>query len=192
MASWPRWGRWGAVALAYGLLGLAFWLMTQDVAWLRLVGLAVFGLAMPLMVHAGRAVMRERSRYADRRYLREFMPAMLIYMALMLYVWPLQKGLPVGWLKGALALSPALPVAWVIVASIRFVLASDELERRQHLEALAIGVSLVCVVSIALGLLAAARLIVVDGTYVLLGVYPAICLVYGITRCVLVRCARAE
>jgi hypothetical protein len=182
MARWPTWVRWCAVCVTYGLFGVSFWLMMLGPV-LRVVGLVCLAVAMPLIVRGGRAVTGERSRAGDRRFVREFVPAMLIYMVVMLYLWPLQKGMGPGWPKTALALLPLLPISWVILASIRHVLASDELERRQHLEALAIGVALVCVAGMALGLLGAAGVLVLDGTTVLLLLYPAICLTYGAIRC---------
>jgi hypothetical protein len=182
MDRWPAWARWGTTCVTYALFGLSFWLMTRG-AGLRLLGLACFAVSMPLMIFSGRALSGERTRAGDRRFVREFVPAMLIYMVLMLYVWPWQKGMAIGWPKIGLVLLPMLPIGWVILASIRHVLSSDELERRQHLEALAIAVSLVCVASLALGLLGAAGVLVPDGSLVLLLVYPAICLTYGVTRC---------
>jgi hypothetical protein len=168
-----------------------FWLIALG-GVVRLLGLAMLAVGIPLSVHAGRALRRERSRTVERRYAREFMPAMLIYMVAMLYVWPLQKTMEPGWLKVAAALLPVLPIAWLIVASIRYVLGHDELERRQHLEALAIGVAIVSVASMVLGFLAAAKLIVVDASLALLLVYPALSITYGMTHCVLVWRSRAE
>jgi hypothetical protein len=192
MDTWPTWARWGAVAFAYVLLAGGLYLMLQDGLLLRLLGLAVFAVTMPLLVCTSRALMRERYRAADRRYLREFIPAMLIYMAVMLYAWPLQKGMSPGALKTALVLSPMLPIGWVIVVCIRHVLASDELERRQHVEAIAISAAVVSMVSMALGLLGAAKILVLEGTFVLLLLYPALCLVYGAVRSLLVWRARCE
>lgn len=192
MTGWPAWGRWLAVVLLYIWLIAGFWLMVRSGFGLRLLGLAMFAAGLPFLVHSGRILMRERSRAADRRYTREFMPAMLLYMVVMLYVWPLQRGMPPGWLKTVTVLSPMLPIVWVIWASIRYVLASDEMQRRQHLEALAIGVSIVSVASLALGFLSAAKLLVLDASLVLLMVYPAICITYGVTRCLLISCARSE
>ncbi|PXV59115.1 hypothetical protein SAMN04487785_10635 [Dyella jiangningensis] len=192
MELWPAWARWGALTVAYGLLAASFWLMIRDGQLMKLLGLAVFAVGLPFLVYLGRAVGRERCRAADRRYVREFMPAMLVYMVVMLYAWPLQKGMAPGALKTALVLSPMLPIGWVIVACIRHVLASDELERRQHLEAIAISASVVGVVSMALGFLGAAKIFVLDGTFVLLFVYPALCLVYGAVRGYLVWRARRE
>ncbi|RDI97223.1 hypothetical protein DVT68_17870 [Dyella solisilvae] len=185
MADWPAWGRSAALLLAYALLAGGVWLMAVGGAAARFAGVLAVALSLPLLVHAGRAVARERSRASDRRYLREFMPAIVGYMLFMLYVWPLQKGMDPGWLKTALVLSPMLPVAGIIRASLRHVLASDERERRQHMEALAIGVVIVSLGSCALGFLGAARILVLDGATVLLFVYPAICITYGLACCFL-------
>lgn len=192
LETWPTWARWGAVAFTYALLAASFVLMIQDSALVKLLGLAVFATGLPLMVYTGRALMRERCRAGDRRYIREFMPAIVIYMVVMLYAWPLQKGMPPGVLKTALVLSPMLPIAWIIIASVRHILASDELERRQHLESIAISASIVGVASMALGFLGAAKVLVLDGTLVLLFVYPALCLVYGAFRSYLIWRARRE
>ena len=191
MATWPKWGRWTFLVLTYVLLGSSFWLMFQG-ALLRVIGLLVFALAVPLIVRSAQAMARERYREGDRRFMREFLPAMVIYMVAMLYVWPLQKGMAPGLLKTALVLSPMLPISWAILASIRHVLSSDELERRQHLEAAAMGVAIVSVVSLALGLLSAAKILVLDSAIVLLMVYPALCLTYGAARCFLVWRAHRE
>jgi hypothetical protein len=143
-------------------------------------------------MRVSQALGRERCRPADRRYMREFLPAMLIYMVVMLYLWPLQKGMPPGGLKTLLVLSPVLPIGWAILACVRYVLAGDEMERQQHLEAIAISAALISLVSMALGFLGAAKVLVLDGGMVLLFVYPAFCIVYGITRGVLVLRARRE
>lgn len=192
MHTWPAWGRWLVLMGAYGLMGEGFWLMVMSSLTLRVLGLLAFVLSMPLMIHAGRAVKKERSRAVERRYVREFMPAMVLYLVIMLYVWPLQKTMDAGGLKLATALLPVLPIAWVIVACIRYVLGSDELERRRHLEAVAIGAAVVSIASMALGFLAAAKVLMVDGSLVLLLFYPALCITYGVVRCGLMWRSSAE
>ncbi|RAO76638.1 hypothetical protein CA260_01565 [Dyella jiangningensis] len=191
MHAWPAWGRWLAMATTGALLAAGFWLITLSGA-ARVLGLALLAAGIPLSVHVGRAARRERSRTVEHRYARQFMPAMLVYMVVMLYVWPMQKTMEPGLLKVAAALLPVVPIAWLIVASIRYVLGHDELERRQHLEALAIGVAIVSVASMVLGFLAAAKLIVVDASLALLLIYPALSITYGMTHCVLVWRGRAE
>lgn len=191
MHTWPSWGRWLALASSVALVAAGLGLMLGGGALQRLLGLALFGLAAPVTVHAGRAVHRERSRAIDHRYAREFMLAMLLYMASMLFVWPLHKTMEPGALKLLIALTPVLPIAWVVVATIRYVLGADELERRQHLEAIAVSVAIVSIASLVLGFLSAAKALVLDSTMVLLMVYPALCFTYGVAHCVMVWRARA-
>jgi len=73
---------------------------------------------------------------------------------------------------------PVLFIAW---AMVRYVNHCDELERRQHLEAAGVAVLVVSIVAMSLGLLAAAKLVVLDGALMLLMVLPALCVVYGLT-----------
>ncbi|WP_430392299.1 hypothetical protein [Dyella sp. 20L07] len=192
MHTWPTWGRWLTLTTSYALLIGGLWLMVVGSSALRVLGLAAFVVAVPLTVHANRAVRKERSRKVDQRYAREFMPAMVAYVLFMLHVWPLQKTMESGWLKVATALLPVLPIAWLIIASIRYVLGCDEMERRQHLEALAVAVAIVSVVSMTLGFLAAAKVVTINGTTALFMVYPVLCFTYGVVHCGLVWRSRAE
>jgi hypothetical protein len=192
MHAWPAWARWLVLVAAYGLLAGGFWLMVTGSLPQRVLGVLAFASSMPLTIRAGRACMKERSRTFERRYARQFGAAMVLYVMVMLYVWPLQKTMEAGALKLIIALLPVLPIAWVIIACIRYVLSSDELERRQHLEAVAIGAAIVSIVSMILGFLAAAKVWVVDGSLALLMVYPALGFTYGATRCWLVKRSRAE
>jgi hypothetical protein len=192
MASWPTWGRWAAATLTGLALAASFWLLIHRGVLLRLLGLTLFAAALPLMMRIQQAMKHERCRPADRRYMREFLPAMLLYMVVMLFLWPVQKGLPPGWLKTLVVLSPMLPIGWAILACVRYVLAGDEMERRQHLDAIAISASLISLVSMALGFLCAAKVLVLDAGLVLLFVYPMLCIVYGVVRAFLVLRARRE
>lgn len=121
------------------------------------------------------------ARQAYRRYLREFLPAMAVYMAVMLLLWPQVPHLQNPWWKGALALTPVLPMVFVVRAMVRLVLGSDELEQRIHLIGLAAATACVGVVSMAGGFLAAAHVIALDGT-VLIWVFPVLVLSYGFAR----------
>jgi hypothetical protein len=78
-------------------------------------------------------------RAVHKRYLREFIPAILIYM-LLVY-------LSVRWLRSvdgtvaraAVTLLPVLPIAFIIRAMVRAIRGQDELERRTDLESISIG-----------------------------------------------------
>ena len=78
-------------------------------------------------------------RTVHKRYLREFIPAMLAYMALILLFGTLvQRTESTAW-RAVLALLPLLPILLVIRAMIRVIRDQDELERRIDLEAIAIA-----------------------------------------------------
>ncbi|HEY9112946.1 MAG TPA: hypothetical protein VIM92_14365 [Rhodanobacteraceae bacterium] len=125
-----------------------------------------------MLTYASRAVLNERMRSIDRRQLHVVLPAFLVYTLLMLYVFPRAARIATPWLKAMVALSPTLPLAFVAWAMVRYVDRCDELERRQHLEAAGICMSL--------GFLGAAKLIAVNGVFVLLMVLPALCVMYGL------------
>jgi hypothetical protein len=116
-----------------------------------------------------------------RRYLREFLPAMAAYMLIMILLWPQVAHVQDTWLKALLALTPVLPMALVVRAMVRLVLGSDELEQRIHLIGLAAATAVVGVASMAGGFLAAAHVVVVDGT-VLFSIFPALVVVYSFAR----------
>lgn len=121
------------------------------------------------------------ARLDAKRYERQLMLAMALYMAVMLGVDPLRHaavGLP---LKVALALLPVLPMFWVIALMWRRIRDSDELEQRMHLVALGVATALVCAMSLVGGFLAAAGVLRLDGA-VLIWVFPVLLLGYGLVR----------
>lgn len=180
MDEWLAWQRWGAWLLAWVLYVGAFWLLlaTENLA-VRVVALIVLGAGMLVLTYSSKAVLNERIRRIDRWQLRVLLPAFFVYMLLILYVMPLEAHIATAWGKAIVVLSPMLPVIFIAWAMVRYVNRCDELERRQHLEAAGIAVMVVGPAGMALGLLAAAKLIAVDGALVLLMVLPALCVVYG-------------
>lgn len=185
LAAWPVWGRRAAVTLVMAgyLVTLAATLRTPGVAP-RLIGLGLLIVLTWLLVHVSRAAACVEAegelRREDRRYLAEFMPAIAVYFALMLFVWPLHRTVGALWLKALIALLPALPVAAMAFSLFRYVMGSDEFMQRLHLQALALAAGVVTVVSVATGFLAAAKVIELDGSALLL-VFPALMFVYGPT-----------
>ena len=133
----------------------------------------------PNILKQAKALTMARPVY--RRYLREFLPAMAAYMLIMFLLWPQVAHVRDAWLKAALALTPVLPMALVVRAMVRLVLGSDELEQRIHLIGLAAATAIVGVASMAGGFLAAAHVVVVDGT-VLFSVFPALVVIYSFAR----------
>lgn len=90
---------------------------------------------------------------ASRRYQTRVAVAMVLYMALIAATVHLLKSGVVGPLRIALALLPALPIAWVMAAVIRYLSQADELQRRVHVEALAIAAGVAAFLSLSYGLL---------------------------------------
>jgi hypothetical protein len=121
------------------------------------------------------------SRSIHQRYQREFWPAMAAYIAIMFLLWPLLPKVHNELLKIALALLPVLPVLFVVRAMVRLVLGSDELEQRTHLIGLAIATTVVSMLSLTGGFLAAAGVIKLDGA-ILIWVWPVLVVVYAAGR----------
>jgi len=181
MDEWPAWQRWGIWLVGWVLYLGPFWLLfTTDSLALRLVALAVLCGGLLLLTYSSKAVLNERMRKIDRWQLYVVLPAMLVYMLLMLYVFPREAHIATPWLKALVALSPTLPLIFVAWAVVRYVNRCDEMERRQHLEAAGVAVIVVSLGSMALGFLGAAKLIALDGALVLLMVLPVLCVVYGL------------
>lgn len=185
IAAWPAWGRKTLMALAMA----AFWTVLVLTfrwpgLWSRVVCLALLAVLIWLFAYVGRAAAcaeaQGEMRREDRRYLREFVPAMIVYVATMLFAWPLLKTADTLWLKGLIALLPVLPIVAVTISMFRYVTASDEFMQRLHLQALAVAAGVVAVGSMAVGFLCAAQALVLDGSALLL-VFPALCATYGLT-----------
>jgi hypothetical protein len=127
-------------------------------------------------------------RPVHRRYLREFIPAMLGYVLLILgsMSW-LRFGQPPAHWRPVIALLPVFPILLVMRAMVRVIRDSDELERRIELEAVAISALLVGTGFFSAGLLASASVIELAGDSVAVWVLPALCGTYGIAKCWAVR-----
>lgn len=126
------------------------------------------------------------ARISKGKYNLQLLAIMAVYVALMLFEWPLVAKTEDLALRTLLALLPAVPVVAVIALAARMVMRGDELEQRMHLIALSVAMGVVSVASIVGAFLAIARIWRVGGD-VLIWVFPALCLVYGATRIVLVR-----
>lgn len=118
----------------------------------------------------------------ERRYGKELAAAGAVYLFSMLTAWPLALRTDVIAWRAVLALLPVVAAALMLRAIYRHIRDSDELQRRLHLEALAISASVVSAVSMALGFLSAAKVITLSGD-VLLWVFPVLAFVFGLVRC---------
>lgn len=81
----------------------------------------------------------ERERRASRAYTRRFATALLAYAALLaVSVTALNAGVAQPW-RSLVAVAPMAAALFIPVALVRLLRDIDELQRRIHLEALAIG-----------------------------------------------------
>ena len=123
------------------------------------------------------------ARFAQRTHDRRIMLAMTIYVVVLLAVWPLAKAASEPLPKIGYALTPVLPLFYVIWIMAQKILASDELEQRTHLIGLGVAAAVVAVLSIVSGFLAAAGAMTLEATsVVLMWIFPLTMLSYGAAR----------
>ena len=84
----------------------------------------------------------------------------------------------------AIAISPAVPMAWFFKLYIDYFRACDEWEKLIEVYGICISVLLVGMAYFALGLLGLFKLVVLDGTWMAYGMLPAISLVYVVGKVV--------
>lgn len=150
VGSWPGMDRFGYVCVGGGLF---WWLWSSRLS-------------------------DEPMRPAYRRYLRQFIPAMIGYvLAIVVFEFVAQHGLPV-WTNALAAILPALPMVWVVVSMWRLVRDMDELERRIQLEAIYLTCGIVGLLSFVAGMLEQVGVIVLENGLIL--VLPAMFGVYGL------------
>lgn len=117
-----------------------------------------------------------------RRYLREFLPPMLGYVAaLWLSLWLLKRVEP-EWLRALIALLPVPPIALAVRAIMRYIRDADELQRQIELEAVSLATALVSLLYLAGGLLSRAGVIAIEASAAMIWVFPLVCLVYGVAK----------
>lgn len=152
----------------------------------------LYGLACGLLLAAAL-----RSRMPDacdtgtpalrRRYLREFMPAMLGYvLALFLSLW-LLKQVDTPWLRGVVAMMPLPPIALAMRAIVRYIRDTDELQRRIELEAVSIATGFVSLAYLSGGFLQLANVIHLDAGLAMLWMFPFVCFIYGVAKVAVTR-----
>jgi hypothetical protein len=119
-------------------------------------------------------------------YRRNVLLAMLVYVAVVVLVWPLARTTPAVPLKALLALAPVVPMSVALWIIARHIMRSDELQQRVHLVAMSVATGVVSVASLAGGFLCASGVIALDGD-VLIWVMPALAFVYGVTHLIVGR-----
>ncbi|MDQ2701685.1 MAG: hypothetical protein M3Y70_02490 [Pseudomonadota bacterium] len=122
-----------------------------------------------------------------RRYLREFVPAMLGYLVLLVISLLLLKRVEEPALRALVALLPVAPIAMVLRAIIRFVRDADELQRQIELEAVSIATALVSLLYMAGGFLQLAGVVEVPSGVAMIWVFPLLCLSYGLVKILVAR-----
>lgn len=117
-----------------------------------------------------------------RRYLREFLPAMLAYVLLVFTsVW-LLKRIEEPWLRAVVALLPVPPIALALRAIVRHIRDADELQRRIELEAVSIATACVSLAYLAGGFLQAAKVVDIAADDAMIWMFPLVCLAYGVAK----------
>lgn len=165
-----------AIVLGTVLSGAGVTLGNRSVLWGGVASLAT-GV---LWLICARFTGEEPMRAAQRRYTREFFPAMAAYVLMLFASVAILKHVQAVPLRVLIVLSPVLPVVFVVRAMVRLVLASDELERRLQLEAISIASMSVGLLSFAAAFLRGAGLLPIDNALML--VLPAMFGAYGIAN----------
>lgn len=156
-----------------------------------LVGL-LYGVAIGVLMLGALKALRpdgcdDVSPAVRRRYLREFLPAMIGYVvAVFLSVW-LLKRVDAPALRALIALLPVPAIAMAMRAIVRRIRDADELQRRIELEAVSISAALVSLGYLAAGFLQRARIIDVPSSAAMIWVFPLVCLTFGVAKIALSR-----
>ncbi|HEY4128412.1 MAG TPA: hypothetical protein VGN70_10225 [Gammaproteobacteria bacterium] len=90
---------------------------------------------------------------ASRRYQTQMVVAAVTYIALIAGTVDTLRAKPPMPERVLLALLPALPIAWMVWAVIRYLSRADELQRRVNIEALAIAAGTTAFLSLTYGFL---------------------------------------
>lgn len=123
------------------------------------------------------------ARSNRRSYDLRIMLAMAVYVTVFLMFWPLVRSATDPLAKFAYALTPVPPLLYVIWVMALRILRSDELQQRQHLIGLGVATLVVSIVSIVAGFLAAADLLALDTTSIILvWIFPLMIIAYSVAR----------
>lgn len=90
-------------------------------------------------------------------------------------------------LRAVVAVVPALAIALMMRAALRYLREIDELQRRIETESIGIASLLVSLLYFAAGLLQKAKVIDIDAGVAMIWVFPLLCLSYGVSKMVLAR-----
>ncbi|WP_297834845.1 hypothetical protein [Thermomonas sp.] len=183
------------IALAcFALAGIGHWLLGWTAngvhTWLSIgAGYFLACLVMLLMPRWWRDHCNEMyAQPAGRRYIRALFPIMAGYsLALYVSVTLIKRGIPSLPLRGLVAVLPALAIALLMRAALRYLREIDEMQRRIETEAIGIASLGVALLYFAGGMLQLAKVIAVDAGPAMIWVFPLLMLLYGISKLVLTR-----
>lgn len=120
---------------------------------------------------------------ATRRYIRALWPIMIGYsLTLFLSIWLVKRGIQSLPLRALVAVLPALAIALLMRAALRYLREIDELQRRIETEAIGIASLLVSLLYFAGGLLQKAKVIDIDSAAAMIWVFPMLCGIYGVAK----------
>lgn len=122
------------------------------------------------------------TREISRRYMREFFPALALYVLAVAGSVALLRRVDEPGLRALVALLPSLPIGWFLRATARYIRALDELQRRIELEALALGSVFLAFAYLTAGLLQSAGLLRLDASLPLLFAFPVLAVAYGVAK----------
>ncbi|SBV37210.1 conserved membrane hypothetical protein [uncultured Stenotrophomonas sp.] len=180
----------GALLLAAAGHWLLHWPRGAVHAWLGIgAGYLLGALLMSLMPRWWREHCDEMyAQPAGRRYRRALWPIMIGY-ALVLFasISLIRHGIESVPLRALVAVTPALAIALLMRAALRYLREVDELQRRIETESIGIASLLVALLYFAGGLLEKAEVLDFDAASVMIWVFPLLCLTYGIAKMVLTR-----
>lgn len=178
------------IALAcFALAGAGRWLLHWPqppvTAWLAIGGGYLFAaLVLRLLPRWWQEHCDEMyAQPAGRRYARVLWPFLIGYsLTLAASLWLLRTGIASVPLRALIAITPALPIAFMLLAALRYLREIDELQRRIETEAIGIASLLVSVVYFAGGLLDKAKVLHFDAAAVMIWVFPLLMLCYGVAK----------
>jgi hypothetical protein len=122
-----------------------------------------------------------------RRYTRELMSAMGLYVVLLVLSLFLLRAVELPLLRALVALLPVPAIVLMLRAMIRYIRDVDELQQRIELEAVSFATAFVSLVYLTGGFLQSAKVIDVPSNVAMIWVFPLVCLSYGLAKAVVMR-----
>ena len=125
---------------------------------------------------------------AGKRYIRALLPIMFGY-AVVLYgsMTRIKHGITSVPLRAVVAVLPALAIALLMRAALRYLREIDELQRRIETEAIGISALGVSLLYFAGGLLEKAKVLSFDAGAAMIWVFPLLMFLYGISKMIVTK-----